>query len=329
MKPSSRSLTVQLTKNTPALTHKHTHSTTYSDTRGPCDVSKGDFPCHTRVSDRLYKCCVTVWLPLSFRFSLCFCVSGCLSLSVHVASIHRVFASPPEPSLTLSRLPAIPNSAVLFTLALLFFISEHLSLHYLCLLNFPFHKSRSEFFFFFLFFFFRGLRYEKKYNRQTVVPRRWFGYFPLAFVVQLSTKARMCTHVWCSTGDDLSHSECKHHEHGLPKYARYVISHKLCVKELHFTCSLGGVCTCTLCRSLICICEHDQGWWFVILWQHDNFTCSFNVHSVSGAVPSLALSQHVGVCCVIVHFACWGARRGCVAAWEGLCVTLCVRVCVC
>ena len=169
MKPSSRSLTVQLTKNTPALTHKHTHSTTYSDTRGPCDVSKGDFPCHTRVSDRLYKCCVTVWLPLSFRFSLCFCVSGCLSLSVHVASIHRVFASPPEPSLTLSRLPAIPNSAVLFTLALLFFISEHLSLHYLCLLNFPFHKSRSEFFFFFLFFFLEG--YVMKKN---ITDRQWY-----------------------------------------------------------------------------------------------------------------------------------------------------------
>lgn len=212
------------------------------------------------MSDRHYKCCVTVWLPLSFRFSLCFCVSVCLSLSVHVASIRRVFASLPELSLTLSRLRAIPNSAVLFTLTFLFFISEHLSPHYLCLLNFSFHKSRSEMFFFFFFFFLEGYVIKKKSIRE----RQWYpdADFDISlWLLWFSSVLRQefCTHVWCSTGDDLSHSECKHHEHRLPKYARYVISHKLCVKELHFPCSLGGVCTCTLCRSLICICEHDQG----------------------------------------------------------------------
>lgn len=136
-------------------THTHTHSQTHT---WPVWRQRRGFPLpYESIRQTLQTLChcvaasphhATLQLPLSFRFSLCLCVSVCLSLSVPFASICCVFASLSELSLTLSRLPAVTNSAAFFSLAGLRRFSYLNRLpHYLFFFEFLFHKSRAEAFF--------------------------------------------------------------------------------------------------------------------------------------------------------------------------------------
>lgn len=132
----------------PLLTHKHTHSYTFIHTRGPSDVSRGDFPCHMRASDRHYKCCVTVWLhhhataqlPLVFFSILSLFLCLCLSL-VSPVSPRSAVSSPACPELmpTLSCLLGGFQFSRPFhsRMSLLFFISNQTALLH-CLLCFCF-----------------------------------------------------------------------------------------------------------------------------------------------------------------------------------------------
>lgn len=90
----------------------HTNTRILGHAHGPRDVSRGNFPCPMSASDRRYVWlpCLTgphFQLPLSFSILLQF-------LSLHVASVCRVFSQPHELSLILPPLPAVANSGFFF-----------------------------------------------------------------------------------------------------------------------------------------------------------------------------------------------------------------------
>lgn len=158
-----------------------------------------------------------------FRFSRCFCVSVCLSLSVLIASIRCVFASLHELSLTLSRLAAVTNSAALFTVAGLCCFSYLRRVLWLtvCVCQTSRFTKADH-----LQFFKRASLKREMHRGSGTRLLIWTNHFPSAFVVMFSTLARTCACVWfkkVQAGDDLSHAECKHYEHTLPEYAWYVI----------------------------------------------------------------------------------------------------------
>lgn len=222
-------IAVQLTTSTPLLTHKHTHSHTFIHTRGPSDVSRGDFPCHMRAWDRHKKCCVIVWLYrlsaphfscLSLFDSLCFCASVCLLLSVRFASIYFVFARLPELSLTLSCLSEVSNSAAL-SRSHIFGVS-HIVTHCLAALfcfSLISRLTKADQWQFFL----RG-------NRNASRQR-----YPIADLDKTisSWHLWLCSVLWqvCaliflfkgSTRLSWSLTQSKHYEFRLPEYDRYVI----------------------------------------------------------------------------------------------------------
>lgn len=176
----------------PLLTHKHTHSYTFIHTRGPSDVSRGDFPCHMRASDRHYKCCVTVWLhhhataqlPLVFFSILSLFLCLCLSL-VSPVSPRSAVSSPACPELmpTLSCLLGGFQFSRPFhsRMSLLFFISNQTALLH-CLLCFFFVQLPISQ---------KLIMDRKEKSMQAAVPGCRFGqnYFLLAFVAMLSTLA--------------------------------------------------------------------------------------------------------------------------------------------
>lgn len=159
MKPSSRSLTVQLTKNTPALTHKHTHSTTHSDTHvAHVTSAKG-------ISHAIQECQTDT----TNAVSLCGSLSPFDSPSVSVSPSASRCLSMSPPSAASS--PACLNFRWLCLVFGRFLIQQSFSRSLFCFsylntcrrticvcLTSRFTKADQRCFFF-LFFFFRGLRY--------------------------------------------------------------------------------------------------------------------------------------------------------------------------
>lgn len=144
--------------------------------------------------------------------------------------------------------------------------------------------------------------------------------FPLALAVMFSSLARVWAHVWFTkvqAGDDLSLSECKHEVQKLPKHARYVHSHRDWVKRksepplaLSFKWEVEVVIECIHSSSLIytCTITADE---YLLLWQ------------LVSKWKLLALSQHVSLCCVIVHCAHQKGGCGCLRGSPSVCGCVC------